>query len=219
MNEKIERRWFPAEIRLIENNDEQPKFDGYSAVFNQLSPNLEGFREKIDPGTFAQSILEDDIRSLFNHDQNYVLGRNTNGTLTLTEDEHGLRAVNLLEDTYIDHYLIKKIKRGDITGMSFGFVVPEGGDKWDMSDPENPIRTLTRVILWDVSPVTYPYYPTTSVGIKSEKDVYAEFRNKCMQEQKLVEDKKNKEGKDVLEQERKTQIRNINLEVIKKEVN
>jgi HK97 family phage prohead protease len=175
-----EKRCYPAEIRVIEDIPKEPKFDGYSAVFDQLI-NFGDFMEKIAPGAFAQTIIEDDIRALFNHDANYVVGRNTNGTLTLSEDGHGLRAVNVLEDTYIDEYLIKKIKRGDITGMSFGFVVPEGGQEWDMSDPSMPIRTLVRVILWDISPVAYPAYPQTEVGIKSAQDVYAEYRDKLSQ--------------------------------------
>jgi uncharacterized protein len=207
MIKNYERRCYPAEVRVIEDNPKEPKFDGYSAVFNQLI-NLGEFKEKVAPGAFAQTIIEDDIRALFNHDENYVIGRNTNKTLTLSEDEHGLRAINILEDTYIDEYLIKKIKRGDITGMSFGFVIPEGGEEWDMSDPSMPIRTLLRVILWDISPVTYPAYPQTEVGIRSIKNVYDEFLSKRMQEQKLDEN-------NAKYQERKAQFRKIRLDLTK----
>ncbi|MCL5072630.1 MAG: HK97 family phage prohead protease, partial [Actinobacteria bacterium] len=92
--------------------------------------------------------------------------------------------------------------------MSFGFIVPEGGDDWDMSDPENPIRILKRVILWDISPVTYPAYPQTSVGIRTAKQVYDDFLSKRMQEQKLDEN-------NAKYQERKAKLRKIKLELTK----
>ena len=158
----IERRYMPSELRV--EGDESPKIRGYAAVFGELSENLGGFREKISAGAFAKS-LDADVRALWNHDPGVVLGRTKSGTLRLEEDERGL-FVEIDPPTEARSY-IESIQRGDVDQMSFGFRVPKGGDEWDHSDPDSPVRTLLRVDLFDVSPVTFPAYPQTSVAIRS----------------------------------------------------
>lgn len=166
MNPEIERRNIDLiELRMVEDEGQKPKIRGYAAVFNKLSEDLGGFKEKIDPGTFKKSIEKDDIRALFNHDANYILGRNKAGTLTLTEDEKGLNIEIDPPDTQYARDLQESIKRGDINQMSFGFVVIN--DSWDFEKGKEAIRTLKEVRLFDVSPVTYPAYPQTSVKIRS----------------------------------------------------
>ena len=83
---KIEKRIYPfteLEVRRVEG--ELPKLIGYAAVFDSLSEDLGGFREKISPGTFKKSIRKHDIRALWNHDPNYVLGRRKSKTLKLND--------------------------------------------------------------------------------------------------------------------------------------
>ena len=173
---KREYRTYEFELRKTgDDQDSKPKIVGYSAVFDQLSGDLGGFREKIQKGAFAKSISEDDIRALFNHDSNYVLGRNKNGTLTLEEDDHGLRVEIEPPDTQFANDLMKQIERGDIDQMSFGFVTRS--DKWEEEEGKIPIRTLLDVELWDVSPVTYPAFAQTNVGVRSAEDIYKEYCN------------------------------------------
>jgi uncharacterized protein len=168
MNPEIERRNIEmTELRVINETDKKPKIRGYAAVFNKLSEDLGGFREKIDPGTFKDSIGRDDVRALFNHDVNYVLGRNKAGTLTLAEDDKGLSIEIDPPDTSYARDLQESIKRGDISQMSFGFVVLKDTWEYDKKKPERDvIRTLQEVRLFDVSPVTYPAYPQTSVKVR-----------------------------------------------------
>lgn len=167
MTPEIERRNLEIELRLINEEGKKPKIRGYAAVFNKLSEDLGGFREKIDPGTFKDSIGRDDIRALFNHDANYVLGRNKAGTLTLTEDEKGLSIEIDPPDTQYARDLQESIKRGDISQMSFGFVTLKDSWEYDRKKPERDVvRTLQEVRLFDVSPVTYPAYPQTSVKVR-----------------------------------------------------
>ncbi len=173
---KKEFRTFEFELRKAGDGDDKAKIIGYSAVFDQLSDDLGGFREKIQKGAFAKSISEDDIRALFNHDPNYVIGRNKNSTLKLEEDDHGLKVEIEPPDTQFANDLLKQIERGDINQMSFGFVTRK--DEWDETDENNPIRTLLDVQLWDVSPVTYPAFPQTSVGIRSTEDIFKEHCDK-----------------------------------------
>jgi len=166
----LERRAFPVKVEIRADDGSPPKLVGYAAVFNTLSEDLGWFREQIKPGAFANSIKSSDIRALWNHNPDYVLGRNRAGTLALEEDEKGLRIEIIPPDTTWARDLMQSIGRGDVDQMSFGFRTKQ--DEWDERDLKNVIRTLLEVDLFDVSPVTYPAYPATSIGIRSAKEIY-----------------------------------------------
>jgi Escherichia/Staphylococcus phage prohead protease len=160
-----ERRVFNAtELRVT--SGPTPRLVGHAAVFDQLSEDLGGFREKIAPGAFRETIKDGDIRALFNHDPNFPLARTKSGTLKLTEDQTGLAIDADLADTTYARDLLKSIERGDVDQMSFGFAVLPEGQNWRMIDG-GLVRTLVKVELYDVSPVTFPAYPQTDVGIRS----------------------------------------------------
>jgi len=162
---QIERRnYVVSELRAITEEKGLRHIAGYAAIFNAMSDDLGWFREKIEPGAFAESIQIDDIRALWNHNSNYVLGRNKSGTLTLSEDAHGLKIDILPPDTQWARDLMVSIDRGDVTQMSFGFETLS--DRWETVDKQE-IRTLVKVRLIDVSPVTFPAYPNTEVGLRS----------------------------------------------------
>jgi HK97 family phage prohead protease len=170
MTNKIERRSFTFEQRAGAEG-EAPKIVGHAALFN-VEADLGSFREMIDPGAFTSAIKTDDVRALFNHDPNYVLGRNTSGTLRLSEDEKGLAIEIDPPDTGYARDLMVSMKRGDISQMSFGFIAREQrverrGDAL--------YRIVTRASLVDVSPVTYPAYRQTDVAVRSADEVFAEI--------------------------------------------
>ena len=162
---ELERRTFELkEMRVAAAADDQPtKIEGYAAVFNVLSDDLGGFREKIIPGAFAESILVDDVRALFNHDPNYVLGRNISGTLQLAEDDHGLKISITPPDTQWARDITELIRRGDVDQMSFGFITIS--DQWHEEEGKTT-RDLIKVKLFDLSPVTFPAYPQTVVAAR-----------------------------------------------------
>lgn len=168
----IERRAFVMDVCKVEirAEGELPRIVGHAAVFNQLSENLGGFRELIKPGAFATAITEDDVRALFNHNPDYVLGRNRSGTLTMKEDAQGLAIEITPPDTQIARDLLVSMERGDINQMSFGFRVKAGGQDWGEDAEGNVIRTLTDLKLYDVSPVTYPAFPQTDAAVRSLAD-------------------------------------------------
>lgn len=152
-----------AELRVEEREDKQPVIKGYAIVYNKLSEDLGGFREQVAPGACTRAIKEDDIRAAFNHDSNYILGRNKAGTLKLSEDDKGVMfEINPLPDTQWCRDLQVSINRGDINQCSFKFSVIK--DAWE--DKKMPVRTLQDVRLFDVSIVTYPAYPQTSVKVR-----------------------------------------------------
>lgn len=137
----------------------------YPAVFNSFSEDLGGFREIITPGAFRSALQSSDVRALINHDSTLILGRAKSGTLTLQEDEKGLRASVKMPNTSYANDLKESIERGDIDQGSFGFTLEERGQKWDKDEEGRVVRTISEVKeLLDVSLVTYPAYPDTSVA-------------------------------------------------------
>ena len=155
-----------AELRIKRDGDELPKIEGYAAVFNKNSEDM-GFIERIAPGAFKNALKTSDVRALFNHDSNIILGRTSAGTLELKEDKKGLFMIVTPPDTQlVRDMVLTPIERGDITQQSFGFTVK--ADEWKDMDKDTPIRTLTEIgELFDVSPVTYPAYSDTSVALRS----------------------------------------------------
>lgn len=164
---ELERRYFHTELRIAGEENEQKRIIGYGAVFNSLSEDLGGFREMILPGAFTEAITRDDVRALFNHDPNLILGRNVSGTLQLTETESGLQYEIDPPDTSYANDLMVSMARGDVDQSSFGFIVEE--ESWQNPNAERsyPIRVLHRVKLFDVSPVVYPAYTATSVAVRA----------------------------------------------------
>ena len=166
----VERRtWRNAELRASAAS-ETPLISGYAAVFDSESEDL-GYwtelREEIDPHAFDNVLATNpDVRALFNHDDNLVLGRTTAGTLRLSIDARGLKYEIDPPDTQFARDLRVSIDRKDITGSSFGFTCKR--DQWT----DNPDGSITRRILefetlWDVSPVTFPAYPASSSEARS----------------------------------------------------
>jgi HK97 family phage prohead protease len=135
--------------------------EGYAALFNSRSENLGGFTETIKPGAFRASLkARNDIKLLWNHDTGAVMGSTRAGTLTLTEDERGLRVSATLPDTTYGRDARELVRRGDVTGFSFGFSMPaRGGDEWSSDGTE---RVLKSVRLHEVSLVAFPAYPATN---------------------------------------------------------
>lgn len=162
---QIERRFIPATEVRVSGEDNSPVIEGYAALFNSDSQDLGGFVERIAPGAFKEAIPTSDIRALFNHDANFVLGRVKSGTLEVEEDKRGLKIRNTPPDTQWARDLITSMKRGDVDQMSFAFRI--GDDEWEKRDGViyRTIKTVSELL--DVSPVTYPAYTDTTVAARS----------------------------------------------------
>jgi len=148
-----------------EGDNQTPVIRGHAAIFDTLSDNLGGFREQIAPGAF-DDVLSDDVRALFNHNPDHILGRSQAGTLRLSVDKTGLSYEIDPPDTQAGRDLVTSMRRGDINQSSFAFSVAK--DSWTEDEDGNDIRTITKFArLFDVSPVTYPAYPDAAVGLRS----------------------------------------------------
>jgi uncharacterized protein len=149
--------------------------DGYAAVFNQWTKLWEGrsvvMEEQIAPAAFRDSLARnDDVRALFNHDSANLLGRRSAGTLELTEDSKGLRVAIHLPDTQVGRDTLASVKRGDLTGMSFGFYIRKQAEQREEAKDggKTKIRTTIEAAdLIEVSPVTFPAYPQTELAARS----------------------------------------------------
>ena len=192
-----------AEIRLVKKDNEPTKLVGYYAKYNVLSENLGGFREIIEPGFFDEALRTSDIVDLFNHDPNFVLGRQSAKTLRVWSDDVGLAYECIVPDTQIIKDLVlAPIERKDITGNSFGFNVKGDGDSWDEDKDGRTIRTLKANgcnELFDGSQVTYPAYPKTEVSLRAKNmveerkkstDTSGENSNDTIAKNRLAEDEK-----------------------------
>jgi HK97 family phage prohead protease len=157
---KTERRTFTVKnIETREAEDGTMRMAGYAAVFNEASLPLP-FIERIAPGAFSKTLKETpDVRLLINH-EGLPMARTKNGTMRLYEDDKGLFFEAELANTQEARDLYTLVARGDVDQMSFAFRVIRQKYNEDRSE-----RLLTEVSLadGDVSIVTYPAYPTTSV--------------------------------------------------------
>lgn len=176
-----ETRYIPRELAglSVRADDDKPKvIEGYGAVF--YNPNDPGTEyklwrdtyERIAPGAFDRALQEDDVRSLFNHDSNYVLGRNTADTLALSVDSVGLRYAATPPGTNtINDLVVSPIDRGDVDGSSFMFEPLKVA--WIEEDRDGvmfEIREIQEVRLWEVGPVVFPAYRSATSGVRAKQD-------------------------------------------------
>jgi HK97 family phage prohead protease len=153
-------------VRPVETRADGDKVTvaGYAAVFGETVDIGGYFREVIAPGAFTTTLKTADVRAYFDHDQGRVLGRSAAGTLRLKEDAKGLAIEIDLPDTSDGRDVKELIARGDVSGMSFGFMVTK--QTWDET-VEPPTRTIQEVILREVSIVSEPAYEGTSIALRS----------------------------------------------------
>jgi HK97 family phage prohead protease len=146
---------------------------GYAALFNVETDIGGWWIETIAPGAFTRSLQGDDVVALHSHDSGRVMGRTGAGTLSLREDATGLAFENQLPPTTDGNDLAIQIDRGDIAGMSFGFVTRK--QEWDETvDP--PHRTIIEADLIEITYTAFPAYPDTSVGMRSLEHAREERR-------------------------------------------
>lgn len=198
----VEMRTFNVEIRADEG--EMPQIKGTACVFNQLSQDLGGYREIIDPWSMGDIINTSDVFALINHDANLVLGRNKSGTLKLSENKNGLDFVVDPPDTSFANNLIASMRRRDIDKCSFAFIVADA--TWEIIDGQDVRRITKFKELFDISIVTYPAFYQTSAqlngkDITTPEKVYAEYRSKLNQNIEIKNQKDTDLARKILEKE------------------
>ncbi|TCP43940.1 HK97 family phage prohead protease [Rhodovulum marinum] len=173
--EREVRAGLPIEVREAgEAEADAVRVSGYAAVFSEPAMIGDFFEEVIAPGAFAEALKRgDDTVFLVNH-RDLPLARTSSGTLRLAEDARGLRVESELDPDDPDvKRIVPKMKRGDLSKMSFAFRAVR--EEWDDSG-EVPRRTIHEVELFDVSIVTEPAYSGTEIGLRSLEAARADRR-------------------------------------------
>jgi len=158
-----------SDIEVREATDGQPPvIEGTAVVYNRWSQDLGGFKERVLPGAFTNSLAGSDIRALFNHDVNIILGRNKSGTLSLTDMAQGLRThIEPPETDLVRDMVLVPMKRRDVNQMSFSFRTRQ--DEWREPKKDGALweRDLIEAELFDVSVVTFPAYTQTDAAVRA----------------------------------------------------
>lgn len=158
----LERRMITGDVEFRAKGSNS-YVEGYAAVFEKRSGNLGGFVEVVKPTAFNKTIREADVRALWNHDPQYVLGRSGAGTLELSIDNSGLYYRSLLPNTSYAKDLAELLERRDVRESSFTFFKVQ--DDWGYAPDGSAQRSLIEVGLIDVAPVTFPAYPDATSGV------------------------------------------------------
>jgi uncharacterized protein len=165
---EIMRRDIPTtfEVTRQAENPEDFVVEGYFALYESETELFDGIYEIITRGAF-DSTLGNDVRALWNHNSQYVLGRSKSGTLNLQTDEKGLFGTIRMPKTQYAQDLYELVKRGDVDQCSFGFNIlaetveelASGAYRWRIND----------IDLHEVSVVTFPAYENTSVQARANE--------------------------------------------------
>ncbi len=168
------------DIEVRSDDGQLARIVGHPVVYNRWSEDLGGFREKVMPGALTKTLQESDIRVLFNHDPNFVLGRNKSGTAVFTDQPTALRMEVTPPDTQtVRDMILEPMRRRDINQMSFAFrvagpafirekrtdAIPAGtGEVWNTDYTERELHALQ---MFDASVVTFPAYVQTDAQVRS----------------------------------------------------
>lgn len=168
MSKKRENFYLPSrELRATTNADGSRSITGLIA-YNKPSEGLP-WTETIAPGAFADALKPDsDVLLLRDHQQEKLLARTLSKTLTLEDTPAGLKfTANLSTNNTVAADTLDSISRGDLSGVSFGFSVNDGGDSWSQDNQGNVTRDLRSVTLFEISCTSFAVYPSSSVSLRS----------------------------------------------------
>ena len=164
----MENRYIPfKEVTTRSAEDGSPILEGFFVRYDDVYEVCPGATESIAPGAFTESI-HGDVRALYNHNHDLVLGRTSAGTLSLEDRELGLWGsikINPKDSQAMDAF--ERIRRGDITGCSFGFDVEK--ESTTVKEDGSVHWTIEKVNpLWEVSPCVFPAYEQTSISARAK---------------------------------------------------
>jgi HK97 family phage prohead protease len=168
-----ERRFYESPIELRKEGEDE-FFEGVAVRFGSIT-DLGYISEEVERGAFSE-VLNDDVRGLFNHDADVVLGRNKSGTMTLTVNDKEVRYKIKYNPADPDHVrVMEKVKRGDVSQSSYAFSIKD--EKWETRNGKDH-RVIQKLKRWyDVAPVTYPASTDTEVAARSLESIKNEGKN------------------------------------------
>lgn len=167
----MERRTLKMQDAQVRERDGERYLEGYFAVFNREYAVCHNWMETIAPGAF-RAFLESgkDVKVLWNHNHDIVLGSTAAGTATLREDDVGLWGSVLINEKDQDAVNAHaRVERGDVDGCSFGFDIGAWEETWDGEEYRTVILEVDP--LYEVSPCTFPAYTDTSISARAKQSM------------------------------------------------
>lgn len=181
----MERRTLKMQDAKIRERDGKRYMEGYFAVFDKPYRVFDDWEETIAPGAFQNALnSRADVKALWNHNHDLVLGSTAAGTLTLREDAAGLFGsilINEKDQDAVNAYA--RVERGDVDGCSFGFDIKRQEESWE--NGEYRTRILEVEPLYEVSPCTFPAYVDTSISARAKFDRAQEEKRNQWREKML----------------------------------
>lgn len=158
------------EQRFIEDNSTD-YIVGRGVVYNTEVEIIPGVFEIIRPGSFSQSLNRfNELKCFINHDSAKILSTTrSNPALEITDNEESLDFRSPIPPTTYGNDLAINVKRGNISGASFSFMINDGGEKFTMDEDGNYHREITSAEIYEVGPVTNPAYQQTSVALRNKE--------------------------------------------------
>lgn len=156
------------------------QIQGYAIIFDTLSIDLGGFVETIDP-TALDGVDLSDIKLIYAHENNQILARTDAGNLQVKVDAKGLFFIADLADTTLANDVYNNIQAGNLKGMSFGFTIADGGDKWTRQQDGTLLHEVTQIdVLGELTVTAWPAYPSTSVELKRSAEQHMKGNTRDM---------------------------------------
>ena len=192
-----ELRHINIEIRTEEGEEaEERKVAGIGIIYDDWSELWPGYRERIRKGAVQKA---DVVKSYFNHDPDKVLATTrSKPALELRDGKTGMEFITPIPPTSYGNDLAINLERGNVTGASFAFSVPEDGDKrWD----EDGVfyRDIKKLTLYEIGPVSDPAYISTSAQLRCAEDILREMQSAKTQEGEKAEEQQRKARQEAAE--------------------
>lgn len=180
------RMVFKTELRAVANENKTKTIEGHAIVFGAVG-ETPWYTEEISKSAVENALAQKDlvVAALWNHEMSMPLGK-TPDSLELSIDDVGLKVKITPPDVSYASDLLKLIDAGIVTQMSFGFYL-RGQEQVQRANDERPHFIVTEMELFDVSPVTLPFYPQTDVSLSRRKELSPNKEKKEQEEQKKEE--------------------------------
>jgi len=177
MSKEVERRYMDLkEIRGEKRDDGSMFIEGYPIVYGQEAIMYGAWKEIITRGAATKALARSNELVLWNHQDDQPMARRSNGTLVVTEDEHGVKIRADVSKTRWGRDGFEAIQSGTIDKMSFAFDIAQNGQTWareTVDGFEIDLRTITEFgQIYDYSPVSYPAYEGTEVQSRNKELAY-----------------------------------------------
>jgi HK97 family phage prohead protease len=160
-------------------DDLQSFVDGIGIVYNSITEIVPGFYESIEPGAFSESLSDyRTVKSFINHNPTKILATTrSQPQLEIFDGDNFLEFSSPIPPTTYGDDLIVNLKRGNINGASFAFMIKENGDRYKKLSDGSLHRTIVSAEIYEVGPVTNPAYEQTEVSLRN-KDFFNQVKSK-----------------------------------------